>query len=124
MTKYLGVEDVLAFHQLQLSYHGGAPGIRDMGLVEAALFRPQTGYYKDVLEEASALWESFLMNHPFVDGNKRTAFNVMHVFLLINNIGITQNSKQAGDYIYDLFDRDAVTFANLDAWLRKNTQVL
>jgi len=80
MTQYLDVADVLAFHEIQLRRYGGAPGIRDMGLVEAALFRPQTGYYKDIIEEAAALWESFLMNHPFVDGNKRTAFAVMDVF--------------------------------------------
>lgn len=124
MTKYLSVEDVLAFHHIQLARHGGAPGIRDMGLVEAALFRPQTGYYKDILEEAAALWESFLMNHPFVDGNKRTAFNVMHVFLLVNGVGIVQTSKEAGDYLYELFDSGDVTFANLDAWLRNNTKMI
>ena len=123
MTDYLTVEDVLAFHEIQLRRYGGAPGIRDMGLVEAALFRPQTGYYKDILEEAAALWESFLMNHPFVDGNKRTAFAVMDVFLRINGIRIQSNSQMTGDFIYGLFDASDVTFNNLDGWLRQNTRV-
>lgn len=123
MTDYLTVEDVLAFHEVQLRRYGGAPGIRDMGLVEAALFRPQTGYYKDILEEAAALWESFLMNHPFVDGNKRTAFAVMDVFLRINGIRIQSKSQMTGDFIYGLFDASDVTFDNLDAWLRQNTRV-
>ena len=123
MTDYLTVEDVLAFHEIQLRSYGGAPGIRDMGLVEAALFRPQTGYYKDILEEAAALWESFLMNHPFVDGNKRTAFAVMDVFLRINGIRIQSNSQMTGDFIYGLFDASDVTFNNLDGWLRQNTRV-
>ena len=124
MTQYLSVEDVLAFHNIQLKRYGGAPGIRDMGLVEAALFRPQTGYYKDILEEAAALWESFLMNHPFVDGNKRTAFAVMDVFLRVNGIRIYSNSQLTGDFIYGLFDASDVTFKNLDAWLRHNTRVI
>jgi len=123
MTQYLDVADVLAFHDIQLRRYGGAPGIRDMGLVEAALFRPQTGYYKDIIEEAAALWESFLMNHPFIDGNKRTAFAVMDVFLRVNGIRITSNSLQAGDFLYGLFDKGDVTFKNLDSWLRENTRI-
>jgi death-on-curing protein len=55
-----------------------------MGAVEAAAFRPQCGYYEDVIEEAAALLESLLVNHPFVDGNKRTAFAACDVFLRIN----------------------------------------
>lgn len=124
MTQYLSVDDVLAFHEIQLRRYGGAPGIRDMGLVEAALFRPQTGYYKDIIEEAAALWESFLMNHPFIDGNKRTAFAVMDVFLRVNGIYIQSNSKSTGDFLYGLFDGGDVTFTNLDSWLRQNTRVI
>ena len=123
MTTYFLVEDVLAFHDMQLRLHGGAPGIRDMGLIEAALFRPQTGYYKDIIEEAAALWESFLMNHPFVDGNKRTAFAVMDIFLRVNGVRLRTTPLAAGDFIYGLFDQDDVTFKALDAWLRDNTRV-
>jgi len=124
MTHYFSVDDVLVFHNMQLRLHGGAPGIRDMGLVEAALFRPQTGYYKDIIEEAAALWESFLISHPFVDGNKRTSFAVMDIFLRVNGIRVTSNSKDAGDFLYGLFDADDVTFKNLDAWLRQNTRII
>jgi len=63
---YPDLDDVLA---IQIRRFGGSPGIRDMGLVEMGLFRPQTGYYKDVIAEAAALWESFMQNHPFIDGN-------------------------------------------------------
>jgi death-on-curing protein len=124
MTTYFLVEDVLAFHDMQLRLHGGAPGIRDMGLIEAALFRPQTGYYKDIIEEAAALWESFLMNHPFVDGNKRTAFAVMDIFLRVNGIRLTTKSIEVGDFLYVLFDKDEVNFKSLDAWLRNNTRMV
>jgi death-on-curing protein len=69
MTDYLTVIEVLAIHEDQIERYGGKHGVRDRGLLEAALFRPQTGYYADILEEAAALWESLSQNHPFIDGN-------------------------------------------------------
>lgn len=121
---YPALEDVLAIHDDQIRRFGGAPGIRDMGLVEMALFRPQTGYYKDVIEEAAALWESFMQNHPFVDGNKRTAFAILYVFLRVNGYQIIPNAKTIETFIYGLFDTNAVKFENLDAWLRTNTKAV
>jgi death-on-curing protein len=84
MTDYPTLQEVLAIHALAIEHYGGAQGVRDMGAIEAALFRPQSGYYLDIIEEAAALTESLLINHPFVDGNKRVAFAVCHVFLEIN----------------------------------------
>lgn len=88
MREYLTALEILALHQALLERYGGAPGIRDMGAVEAAVFRPQCGYYGDIVEEAAALLESLLINHPFVDGNKRTAFAACDVFLRINGRGL------------------------------------
>ena len=119
---YPVLEDVLAIHEDQIRRFGGAPGIRDMGLVEMGLFRPQTGYYKDVIEEAAALWESFMQNHPFIDENKRTAFAVLYVFLRVNGYQIIPNAKEIETFIYTLFDTNAAKFENLDAWLRNNTK--
>jgi death-on-curing protein len=70
----------------QIKRHGGATGVRDFGLLEAALFRPQTGYYGDLVAEASALWASLSLNHAFVDGNKRTAFAVTYTFLVVGRL--------------------------------------
>ena len=72
---YLTVADVLGMHTVLMQRYGGAPGVRDPGALEAALFRPQTGYYDDIVAEAAALLESLAINHPFVDGNKRIAFD-------------------------------------------------
>ena len=71
---YLTVADVLGMHTVLIQRYGGLPGVRDPGALEAALYRPQTGYYKDTIEQAAALMESLAINHPFVDGNKRIAF--------------------------------------------------
>ena len=67
----LTVADVVGMHTVLMQRYGGALGVRDPGALEAALFRPQTGYYEDIVAEAAALMESLAINHPFVDGNKR-----------------------------------------------------
>ena len=95
MTDYLTLADVLAIHEDQIQRYGGASGVRDMGLLEAALFRPQTGYYADTIEEAAALWESLAQKHPFIDGNKRTAFAATHTFLVINGFRISATAPSA-----------------------------
>ena len=96
MRDYLTSVEVLALHHALLERYGGAPGIRDMGAVEAAVFRPQCGYYADIAEEAAALLESLLINHPFIDGNKRVAFAACDVFLRINGHVLTAEP----DWIY------------------------
>ena len=63
---------------------GGPAGVRDAGLLESALYRPQTGHYSDLTAMATALFESLLMNHAFIDGNKRVAFFATDVFLRLN----------------------------------------
>jgi death-on-curing protein len=93
MTDYLTVVEVLAIHDDQIKRYGGTAGVRDFGLLEAALFRPRTGYYADLIEEAAALWESLSQNHPFVDGNKRTAFAVTYTFLVINRAILTATAS-------------------------------
>ena len=121
---YIRVDDILAIHADQIERYGGGQGIRDPGLLEAALFRPQTGYYPTLIEEAAALWESLSQNHPFVDGNKRTAFAATYVFLAINGLDITATDDEAQDFVLGLYETWSVTFDNLRAWLGENTKAL
>jgi death on curing protein len=86
MTDYLTVAEVLAIHSDQIERYGGSQGVRDPGLLEAAIYRPQTGYYGNLIEEAAALWESLSQNHAFIDGNKRAAFAATYTFLAINGL--------------------------------------
>ena len=120
MTDYLTFAEVLAIHDDQLERYGGSPGVRDPGLLEAALFRPQTGYYADLIEEAAALWESLSQNHPFIDGNKRVAFAATYTFLAINGMRITADAEAAYDFIARLYEANDFTFENLVTWLRDN----
>lgn len=118
MTDYLTVAEVLAIHEDQIARYGGSASIRDRGLLEAALFRPQTGYYADLIEEAAALWESLSQNHPFIDGNKRTAFAVTYTFLVINGARLTPGLEETQAFICGLYDGGTFGFDRLSEWLR------
>ena len=120
MTDYLTLAEALAIHDDQIERYGGSPGVRDLGLLEAALFRPQTGYYADLVEEAAALWESLAQNHPFIDGNKRVAFAATYTFLAINGARIATDSEATYRFVARLYEANDFTFNNLVAWLRDN----
>lgn len=122
MTDYLTLADVLALHADQIERYGGSHGIRDPGALESALYRPQTGYYDDLIAEAAALWESLSQNHPFIDGNKRVAFAASYTFLAINGIRIIAEAGPAYDFIIGLYESGDLSFGSLDAWLRQNTR--
>lgn len=123
MTDYLTLNEVLAIHEDQIERYGGSTGVRDLGLLESALYRPQTGYYADLIEEAAALWESLAQNHPFLDGNKRTAFAATYTFLAINGAQLTSDAEETYTFISGLYGSGEFSFAKLVPWLRKNVVV-
>ncbi|MGE0007939.1 MAG: type II toxin-antitoxin system death-on-curing family toxin [Parvibaculaceae bacterium] len=120
MTDHLTVIEVLAIHEDQIERYGGSSGVRDRGLLEAALFRPQTGYYADLIDEAAALWESLSQNRPFIDGNKRTAFAVAHTFLVINGARLAADAGKTQEFLLGLYAEGGMDFEHLSQWLRRN----
>ena len=92
---YPTVEDAIATHDFLIEEYGGNPGIRDRGALESVVFRSQSGYYNGMIEEAAALMESLGGNHPFVEGNKRTAVGVCDGFLRSNGYYIDCDSIAA-----------------------------
>lgn len=124
MPDYLSLVEVLAMHEELIALYGGANGVRDMGALESALFRPQTGYYEDVIAEAAALLESLAVNHPFLDGNKRIAFAVADVFLRLNNYEFTADPVETYDFMIGLFESGTFRFEKLEPWLRENARKL
>ena len=120
MTDYLTVTEVLAIHTDQIECYRGSHGVRDQGLLEAALYRPQTGYYADLIGEAAALWESLAQNHAFIDGNKRTAFAVTYTFLAINGARLTADAQETYAFIADLYEANQFSFDKLVPWLRSH----
>jgi death on curing protein len=120
VTEYPTTADVLAVHEDQIAQHGGSLGLRDPGALESALYRPQTGYYKDLVEEAAALWESLSHNHPFVDGNKRTSFIVAITFLTTNGYGIGSGADEDSiPFVTGLYERHEFRFESLVKWLHR-----
>lgn len=100
---YLTVEQVLRIHERALAEGGGDPGVRDMGLLESAVFRPQQSFggqdlYPDVFTKAGALMHSLINNHPFVDGNKRTGLTATIMFLLRNGWRLSASQASIEDY--------------------------
>lgn len=122
MTDYLTVVEVLAMHADQIERYGGSHGVRDPGLLEAALYRPQTGYYADLTEEAAALWESLSQNHAFFDGNKRTAFAATYTFLAINGARLMADAEETGAFVGALYDANQFGFDKLVPWLRSHVR--
>jgi death on curing protein len=115
---YLTVPEVLSIHAVLMQRFGGATGVRDHGALEAALFRPQTGYYEDIVAEAAALLESLAINHPFVDGNKRIAFAATDVFLRINGWRLQRPPLQIYAEMMQMFESGTFDIAHLNPWLR------
>jgi death-on-curing protein len=114
---YLTVAEVIAIHHHQIEEYGGVHGLRDQGALEAAVFRPQTGYYTDLSEEAAALLESLVNNHAFLDGNKRVGFAAAHTFLLMNGFDLDVGSKGAFEFMMRTLAEGKFRFALLHEWI-------
>jgi len=120
MAEYLTVAEVYAMQSRLIDLFGGLHGVRDKGAVEAAVFRPQTGYYNSIEEEAAALMESLGNNHGFLDGNKRIAFAATDTFLRINGFFLDVNVNDAYEFITGSMDRHELRFARILDWIREH----
>ena len=123
MSSYLTTHDVEVMHHVLIERYGGALGLRDANLLEAAVFRPQSGYYADTLLQGAALFESLIINHPFIDGNKRVAFAAMDVFLRMNGYQLNVDSNRIHTKIMDLFKQNQMDIEHIHAWLLEISQI-
>ena len=123
-SNFLTIEEVIAIHDDLIAQFGGSTGLRDMGALESALLRPQMGYYAGLMEEAAALMESLANNHPFVDGNKRTALAVTDTFLRLNGSFIDCDSRETYNHFIELFETNSFRFAELLSWLEEKVHPL
>ena len=117
---FLSRDEALEIHRALLDRFGGLAGVRDLGLLESALYRPRTGYYADLTEMAAALFESLIMNHPFTDGNKRVAFFATDVFLRLNGYKLKADARKAHRFLIGLLENDSCSFDKLLPWIRKH----
>jgi death on curing protein len=122
MTSYITSIEVMVMHRTLVDRYGGSPGLRDAGALESALFRPQSGYYADVVAQAAALFESLAMNHPFVDGNKRVAFACVDVFLRINGYRLKARSADVLRWMIGHLEKGTFRMDAIEPWLRKHAK--
>ena len=125
MTEVIWIDlpEVLAIHARQLDEHGGASGVRDEGLLESALARPQQLFAygePDVFDLAAAYTAGIVQNHPFVDGNKRTGFVVGILFLELNGPTFTASEADATQAVLGLAAGE-INDDEFASWLRSNS---
>jgi death on curing protein len=119
-TLYPTLAETLELHRVLLERFGGKAGIRDMGLLESALRRPQTGYYSSLSLEASALLQSLAQNHAFVDGNKRVAFATTAIFLRMNGYRLIVDPDNGESFIVNELIKKKVSIDTIARWLERH----
>lgn len=124
--KYLTVADILLLHSLAIDEFGGSHGLRDLGLLESAVMRPQATFdgsdlYKTVHDKAAALLHSLLMNLQFVDGNKRTAMFAVITFLKLNGYQFNTAQKEVVEYALYI-EHSQPEIEEIAHWLKEHTK--
>ena|SRR5438128_2312444 len=114
---YVTIAEAIEMHRQLIEEFGGSHGLRDQGRLDAAIFRPQIGYYNSLAEEAAALMESLANNHAFVDGNKRISFAVADTFLRINGFYLDVDPLPAHDFITQAIDKGQFRFGLILDWI-------
>lgn len=121
--RWLALVHILAIHSDQIRTHGGSPGLRDRGLLESALERPRNRLHYDPDADLPALATAYgfglANNHPFVDGNKRVAFQAMYLFLGLNGFRIEAPEEEIVTLILSLA-AGQLDEAQLATWLRQH----
>lgn len=124
--RYITVEQALYYQEKIVRETGGSVGIRDLGLLESALARPQATFgsqdlYPTILDKAAALFHSMIFNHPFLDGNKRTAWGVTYEFLKQNDYKLEGSIKELIDFPLKV-ENEHLGIEEITDWLRKHVK--
>jgi death-on-curing protein len=123
--RYLSIAEVLELHERLIDASGGSTGVRDLGALESCLAQPHASFggqelYADLITKAAALGFSLVMNHPFVDGNKRIGHAAMEVFLMLNGHEITCGVDEQERVILDLASGN-LPREDFAQWVKKHT---
>lgn len=120
VTLYPTLHEALALHEALIARFGGTLGVRDMGALESALHRPQSGYYERLSQQAAALMHSLAMNHAFVDGNKRVAFALTAVFLRMNGYRLVVTADVAEAFLIEEVIVNRASTDVIEPWLAEH----
>lgn len=123
--KYLTPQQVLFIHDQMVQLLGGSHGVHEITLVESAVFHPQATFdgvdlYVTIFDKAAALLQSLLKNHPFVDGNKRTALTSAGIFLKLNGYQLENVHAEEVEFAVSV-DNKHLSIEQISDWLEKHT---
>ncbi len=119
-TLFPSLQETLELHRQLIVHFGGAEGVRDMGLLESALVRPQTGYYDTLSTQAAALLQSLCRSQCFVDGNKRVAFATAAIFLRMNGYRLRVDAANGEAFIVEQVIGRQADLETIASWLEAN----
>ena len=119
ITIFPTLEEVVELHTILIKRFGGQLGIRDLGLLESALLRPQSGYYETLSLQAAALFQSLALNHPFIDGNKRVAFATVAIFLKLNGYTLKLTANDGEKFLIQKLIERKEPLEKIADWLEK-----
>ena len=118
------MSETLELHARLLERFGGKSGVRDLGLLESALMRPQTGYYSSLSLEAAALLQSLSQNHAFIDGNKRIAFATTAIFLRMNGFRLVVDPDNGESFLIDRVIKAKAQLDEISQWLERHIKAV
>jgi death on curing protein len=124
--RFLSTSQVIKIHERQIEIFGGTTGIRDEGLLDSALAQPQATFGGELLhptihEQAAAYLYHLAMNHPFIDGNKRTAFAVMDTFIRLKGYSLNLSDTETYNMVIRVVRRE-ISKEELSAFLKLHLQ--
>jgi len=124
--QFLKIDQTLFIHDLMVKRFGGSFGIRNLGLIESAVARPKSTFdgkdlYMSIFDKAAALLQSLLKNHPFVDGNKRTALTSAGLFLKQNGYSLVNAHKEEVEFAVEV-DNGNLTTEQISKWLESHSK--
>lgn len=121
---YLTLAETIEIHKQLIDEFGGSHGLRDQAGLEAAIFRPQMGYYSDIVEEAAALMESLANNHAFIDGNKRDSFAATDTFLRLNGLYLEVEAIETHKFMTEEIAKSKFRFNLIRDWIASHLKPL
>ena len=121
---YPTLQETLELHEQLIQRFGGSAGVRDLGLLESALLRPQTGYYDTLSLQAAALLQSLIQNHCFIDGNKRVAFSAVAIFLRMNGYRLKVEAESGESFLINEVIQKKAPIEDIATWLETHMKAV
>lgn len=124
--KIVSLRQVLLLHEYMVRKYGGSSGVRDLGMLKSAVYRPFATFagqdlYVDIYLKSAAFIQSIVKNHPFLDANKRTAFSATYVFLKRNGILISASQKTVVKFMVQVANKN-LSVDEISSWIKRNSK--